>query len=113
MTFILYNIVDAVGSLAINGSPVGVNLSTPGQNGSVTFSGTSGQLATVYISNNTYGSGITVNLLNPDGSTLTSAFGSGTFNLSQKTLSTTGTYTIQLIHNTYWTGSMNVSVTNP
>jgi uncharacterized protein YhfF len=113
MTLTLYNIVDFSGSTTVGGSPVTVTLNTPGQNGQVTFSGTSGQQVTVRVTSNTI-AGVTVKLLKPDGSQLTSSFSSSSsFNLTQQTLPTTGTYTIVIDPSGTATGSMNVSVTSP
>jgi len=113
MTLTLYDVVDFAGSTTVNGSSVTVTLNTPGQNGQVTFSGTSGQQVTVRVTSNTI-AGVTVKLLKPDGSQLTSSFSSSSsFNLPQQTLPTTGTYTIVIDPNGTNTGSMNVSVTSP
>jgi hypothetical protein len=85
----------------------------PGENGNITFSGTSGQLVTVRIVGSTF-SCVTVALVKPDGTNLTSTFTcGGTFNLAQQTLPTTGTYTIKVDPNSSSIGSANVSVTNP
>jgi YD repeat-containing protein len=109
----LYNVTDVSGSVTINGSALPVTITKPGQNANITFSGTSSQLATVRIANSTF-SCVTVTLLKPDGTSLTSTFScGGTFNLSQQTLPTTGTYTIKIDPNGASTGSVNVSVTNP
>ena len=113
MTLTLYNVVDFSGSTTVGGSSVTVTLSTPGQNGQVTFSGTSGQQVTVRVTSNTI-AGVTVKLLKPDGSQLTSSFSSSSsFNLTQQTLPSTGTYTIVIDPGGTATGSMNVSVTSP
>ncbi len=113
MTLTLYDVVDFSGSTTVNGSSVLVTLNTLGQNGQVTFSGTSGQQVTVRVTSNTI-AGVTVKLLKPDGSQLTSSFSSiSSFNLTQQTLPTTGTYTIVIDPNGTNTGSMNVSVTSP
>jgi len=53
MTLTLYDVVDFSGSTTVNGSSVTVTLNTPGQNGQVTFSGTSGRQVTVRVSSNT------------------------------------------------------------
>ncbi len=108
-----YNVTDVSGSVTINGAAFALNITVPGQNGNITFSGTASQLATVRIANSTL-SCVTVTLLKPDGTSLTSTFTcGGTFNLSQQTLPTTGTYTIKVDPNSSQLGSANVSVTNP
>lgn len=113
MTLTLYDVVDFTGSTTVGGSSVTVTLNTPGQNGQVTFSGTSGQQVTVRVTSNTI-VGVTVKLLKPDGSQLTSSFSSSSsFNLAQQTLPTTGTYKIVIDPSGTNAGSMNVSVTSP
>lgn len=114
LTLTLYDVpADTSGSLTVNGSAVGVTLSTPGQNGTLTFSGTASQQITVQAASNTYGQ-LTVRLLKPDGSTLTSnTSAGGSFNLAQQTLPTTGTYTVVVDPQGPNTGAVNISVTNP
>jgi hypothetical protein len=112
-TVTLYDVADTTGTVAVNGSSVGVTLSTPGQNGTLTFSGTASQQATVHVTGNTMGS-VTVTLLKPDGSQLTSSTSSsGSFDLATQTLPATGTYTIGVDPSSLNTGTMNVSVTSP
>jgi YD repeat-containing protein len=112
-TVTLYDVADTTGTVAVNGSSVGVTLSTPGQNGTLTFSGTASQQATVHVTGNTMGS-VTVTLLKPDGSQLTSSTSSsGSFDLATQTLPTTVTYTIGVDPSSLNTGTMNVSVTSP
>jgi YD repeat-containing protein len=104
---------DVTGSVTVGGSALGVTTTTPGQNASITFSGTSGQQATVHLTGNTMGL-TAVKLLKPDGSQLTtSSSSSSSFNLSTQTLPTTGTYTIVIDPTKAGTGTINVSVTNP
>lgn len=114
VTVTLYDIPpDVSGSLEIGGDPVPVTITTPGQNASLTFSGTSGQEVTVRITNNTIGS-LAVKLLKPDGGTLTSRTSSSSnFNLTPQTLPSTGTYTITLDPSGASTGSVNTQVTSP
>jgi hypothetical protein len=114
MTLTLYNVpADVVGTVTIGGSAVNVTTTVPGQNGRLTFSGTTGQQATVHVTSNTMGL-VRVTLLKPDGTTLTSSFTSAaSFNLATQTLSVTGTYTITIDPDSSNTGSMSVSVTNP
>ena len=113
-TATLYNVVDVTGSTTIGASPLGVNITTPGQNASITFpfSGPINTLATVHITTDTI-AWATVTLLNPDGTTLTSASGTSAFNLPQKALPQTGTYTIYFNPQAADTGSLNVQVTSP
>ncbi|HEX6047587.1 MAG TPA: IPT/TIG domain-containing protein [Pyrinomonadaceae bacterium] len=108
-----YNVVDVSGSVTINGTAFALNITVPGQNANITFSGTASQLATVRIASSTI-SCMTVTLLKPDGTSLTSTFNcGGTFNLAQQTLPTTGTYTIKVDPSGANLGTANVSVTNP
>ena len=77
------------------------------------MSGTSGQQATVRVTGSTF-SCVTVTLLKPDGTSLTSTFTCGSnFNLATQTLAVTGTYTITVDPNSSSTGSLSLSVTNP
>lgn len=92
---------------------VPITIATPGQNAAVTFGGTSGQHVTVRVTGNTTGL-VTVKLLRPDGTTVTSTFqSSSSFNLSAQTLGVSGTYTISIDPNGVNTGIPNVNVTSP
>jgi len=109
----LYNVVDVTGSITLGGSAVNVSLPAPGQNASYTMSGTLGQQATVRVTGSTFNC-VTVTLLKPDGTTLTSTFTCGSnFNLATQTLPVTGTYTIKVDPNGATPGSLSLSVTNP
>lgn len=114
MTLTLYEVTaDVTGSVTIGGAAVNVSINNPGQNGQLTFSGTSGQQVTVLVTSNTMGT-VTIKLLKPDGTTLTTGTSSaGSFNLSTQTLPTTGTYTISIDPSGANTGSMSVGVTSP
>ena len=110
----LYNVPDdATGTTVIDGSAVSTGTTIPGQLARVTFEGTQGQQAYVRITNNTM-SQVTVKLLKPDGTVLTSygAFFATNFNLSIQTLPTTGTYTVSIDPAGAITGTMNVRVTS-
>ncbi|HEU4506846.1 MAG TPA: carboxypeptidase regulatory-like domain-containing protein [Pyrinomonadaceae bacterium] len=109
----LYNVTDVTGSVTLGGPALLVTTSTPGQNANITFSGTTGQLATVRLASSSF-SCVTVTLIKPDGTNLTSLFScSGTINLTTQTLPATGTYTIKIDPSGTNMGSANVSVTNP
>lgn len=114
VTLNLYDVpADTTTTTTVNGAGVGVTLSTPGQNGTVTFSGTAGQQVTVRITGNTIAN-VTVKLLKPDGTQLTSTTSTfSSFNLSSQTLPTTGTYTIVVDPSATATGTLTVTVTNP
>jgi lipid-binding SYLF domain-containing protein len=101
------------GSITVNGASVTVSISRVGQRAYLTFDGNSGQQITVRLTSNSMGS-VTVSLLKPDGTQLTSSTSSASsFNLTTQTLPTTGTYTILVDPAGTNTGSMNVAVTNP
>jgi hypothetical protein len=106
-------LADVTGSVTVGGSALGVTTTTPGQNASITFSGTGTQQVTVRLTGNDMG--LTgVKLLKPDGSQLTIRSSSASnFNLAQQTLPTTGTYTIVIDPTKAGTGTITVSVTNP
>jgi hypothetical protein len=114
VTLTLYDVpADTTGSVTVGGSAVAVTLGTPGQNGTLTFSGTASQQVTVHMTSNTIG-WMTVRLLRPDGTQLTSKTGfTAGFDLNPQTLPSSGTYTIVVDPRDHNTGSVNVSVTNP
>jgi YD repeat-containing protein len=104
---------EVTGSVTINAAATPVTMSRAGQNARYTFAGTANQLVTVKITGNTLGS-TTVTLYTPGGSWQTGTTNSAaSFNLSQVTLGTTGTYTITINPTTTATGSLNLQVTNP
>ena len=81
---------DTTGSISIDGS-ANVVIGTPGQNGTLTFSGTSGSRVSVKVTGSPTG---TLYLKKPDGSTLSSVgIGSSSF-MEPQTLPDTGTYTL-------------------
>ncbi len=115
-TLTLYDVPpDTTGTVAIDGAAVPVPLGTPGQNGSLTFSGTQNQHVTVHVTGNTMGD-VTVKLLSSDGQTVLAQFlGSGSsFDLLTATLPTAGTatYTITIDPSTTGTGTLNINVTS-
>jgi hypothetical protein len=114
MTLSLYDVpADLTGSATVNGSSVPLTITTPGQNGTVTFAGTASQLVRVSVTGNTTG-GVTVRLRRPDGTQMTAMTSTlGSFTLTQQTLPTTGTYTIVVDPAKANTGSLNVAVISP
>lgn len=81
-----------------------------GQNARLTFSGNSGQVVTVVVSNNTIGN-TTVTLLKPDGTTLTSSNSSNSaFNLATSTLPSTGTYAVNVDPAVAGTGNITLQL---
>ena len=96
ITLTLYTVPDdTTGVVTIGGPAVTVTLSTPGQIGTRTFSGTAGQQVTVRMTANTFG-WVAVRLKKPDGSVLATLRGFSSFGLPPQTLPTTGTYTIEV-----------------
>jgi YD repeat-containing protein len=114
VTLTLYDVpADPSTVLTVGGPSATLTTTTPGQNAQATFSGTSGQQITVHVTGNTMGS-VTVKLLKPDGSQLTSTTSSAaSFNLATQTLATTGTYTIVIDPGGVNTGAITLNVTNP
>jgi hypothetical protein len=114
VTLALYSVpADASASVTVGGAPATLTTTAPGQNAQATFAGTASQQVTVHVTGNSMGS-VTVKLLNPAGTQLTSATSSGSsFNLSTQTLPTTGTYTIVVDAGGTGIGSITVNVTNP
>ena len=104
---------DFSGTITPGGAAVTVTITTAGQNGQLTFSGTATQQITVHITNNPLGT-VTVTLRKPDGSQLTSSTSSSSsFNLATQTLPTTGTYTISIDPAGAATGSLSLNLEVP
>src|SRR5438105_581770 len=88
------------GSITVGGDPYTLTISTSGDTGQVTFSGTAGENVGLGLTNVTLGTSTCcssfVSILNPDGTTLKSisAFGTNGADVNVPTLPTTGTYTI-------------------
>ena len=104
--------LEQMGTIAA-GTPDSLTVNTPGQNVELTFSGTAGQQVNAWALNSTFPGGndaVTFSILNPDGSTLTSAslWGQGNVGLPLITLPTTGTYTILLAPQNGGIGSATV-----
>jgi hypothetical protein len=115
LTVTLNNVVDFTGTLGVNDpSPTAVSISTPGQNGWLSFSGAANQSVTVAITNNLPGTCTTVTLFRQDQTTqLASTLScSASFNL-QQSLPATETYYIKIDPTGPSTGTINVRVTNP
>lgn len=114
VTLTLYDVpADANTTTTVNASAVGLTTTVAGQNAYATFSGTSSTQLTVRVTSNGMGS-VTVKLLKPDGTQLTShSSSSANFNLTTQTLPTTGTYKVTIDAASTNTGSINIAVTNP
>jgi len=113
-TLQLYDVpADATGTITVGGAAVPITVSTPGQNASLTFTGTVNQQVTVHATSNTLFCP-TVSLKSSNGSTLTSLFScSASFDLAPQTLSTADTYTVVIDGFGATTGGMTISVTSP
>jgi YD repeat-containing protein len=84
---------DVTGSITPSGSSVPVDITSPGQNGVLTFSGTAGGRVSHHVSSG--GASRTVTIRKPDGTTLASGFSAtAAFFLDAVALPTTGTYSI-------------------
>jgi hypothetical protein len=89
---------DATAPAAIGGPTATLNLTTPGQHGSFTFSGTAGQKVNVLIDSNQMTTCDTYSILNPSGSTLVAATHiCSRTTVSSLTLPQTGTYTLPIV----------------
>ena len=118
-TLTLYDVPpDFTGTIAAGGSSVTVPITTPGQNGKLTFSGTVGQRVSLAGANGTItsqilGCDVYVSILNPDGTVLAAATcmeGSGFIDAT--TLPSTGTYTILVDPQSYATGNLPLTLYN-
>jgi hypothetical protein len=108
---------DVTGTLSVNGDPVPVSLTAPGQNAYLTFAGTQGQTVTMRLTGNTITGGggyAAVSLLRPNGTSQTTAGSlASSFNSTPQTLATTGTYTVRVDPTLSATGDISVQVTSP
>ena len=104
---------DVTSAVTINGPPVTVTTTTPGQNATLTFNGATGQQVTIHVTNNTVGA-VTIEFLRPTGAFHTVYLTSGgTFDLPVQSLPTPGAYQIVINPDRANTGSVTVSVTSP
>lgn len=95
VTFTVYNVVDATGTITPGATTGPTTISTPGQNALLTFSATANQRASILITNSTFSQGA-VRVFKPDGA---EAEGSGLFTNAfgnAFTLPVTGTYTLKI-----------------
>ncbi len=114
LTLTLYDVPpDVTGTLTVGGGGLTVTIAAGGQNATLSFDGTAGQVVTVRVTGNTIGL-VSVTLRRASGSTLTSlASSAASFNLASHTLPATETYTIRLDPIGAGTGSATVQVTSP
>jgi len=115
VTVTLYDIPhDFTASITPGGPAVNVKTTIPGQNGVLTFSGTSGENVSLNLTNSTYPScSPNVSIINPDGTMLFSntCFGAGGF-VPAQVLPSTGTYRILLTMTDPGTGSIAAHLYN-
>ena len=94
----VYDATDQAKAITLNGNPVNVSTVKPGQNASLTFSGTSGQGVSAQITNATFTgcTAFTVYLVRPTGSQFGTVIDSCTDSafLDTQTLDASGTWTI-------------------
>ncbi|MCI0724229.1 MAG: hypothetical protein L0338_35495, partial [Acidobacteria bacterium] len=114
MTLTLYGVPpDFTGTITPGGSPVTITTTTPGQNASLTFSGTAGQRISLKT-----GSGTLSNtgwnqvvIKNPDGSWLNWGWmNNWTGFLDVRTLPTTGTYTVSVDPESFNVGGLTLTL---
>jgi hypothetical protein len=112
-TVLLNTFADISGTIT-SGTPITVTTTTAGQNARYTFSGTSGQQASVSMSGSTYPGclALTTSILKPDGTSLGStSICSSAGSLGPLTLPSTGTYTVQVDPAGTNTGSVTITLT--
>jgi hypothetical protein len=114
MVLTLYNVpADPSGPITADGTLATVTTSTPGQNGTFTFSGTAGQRISAKLSGVTYSLAKLRILTPPDSALLYPTalqFGPAGGFLEPKTLPTTGTYTLVVDPQLRATGAANVQL---
>ena len=114
LTLTLYNDPDVTGPIAIDGTTVNVNLQIPGQDARYTFMETAGHRVSLTIGNANITEAF-INIVKPDGTTLTSkAVGttlgvSGAF-ISPQLLSVDGSYTVWVQHVYNYTGTLTLNL---
>ena len=115
ITFTLYVVNDATGTITPGGSSVTVTTTTPGQNGRYLFTGTADQRVSLKISNVSFSGGnnfCMASIRKPDGTILKQQnFFSSAF-VDTVTLPSTGTYTVMLDHGTSTIGSVTLTLYN-
>jgi len=100
---------DITGTIAIDGPPVTVTTTAPGQSAKLSFSGTGGKTVTINATSTTI-SYCSLTIYNPSGSSLAYGNCGGTNNAILIILPVTGTYTIQMAPQGTATGSMTAQV---
>lgn len=104
---------DVTGTISINGPPVNITTTTPGQNAVLTFDGATGEQVTVRVTNNTIGKMI-VELTRPTGFQQTYFIESGSsFDLPVQALPTPGTYRLLINPFRTNTGTATINLISP
>ncbi|MBZ5509240.1 MAG: IPT/TIG domain-containing protein [Acidobacteriia bacterium] len=115
ITLLLNTFADVTGTITV-GTALTATTTTPGQNALYTFSGTSGQLASITLSGSTYTgcNAVIISVLKPDGTTLgsTGICNSSSGLLNTLTLPAAGTYTVKVDPQGTTTGSITVLLNN-
>jgi len=109
MTLTLYDATPLTGTITA-GTPQTVTIMAPGQNETLTFSGTAGQRISLYVTAVSIGNTI-ITIYNPDGTTL-AATTSGNGWLDSTALPATGTYSILVDPAGTATGSLTLTLYN-
>jgi YD repeat-containing protein len=100
---------DQTGQIS-SGISVPITINIPGQNVQLSFTGTTGQSASLQLSNSTFCSQLSI--LNPDGSTLVSGGNcGGNVSVGPATLQSSGTYMVIVAASNGATGTANVNLT--
>src|SRR5262245_43017462 len=117
MTLTLYDVPpDLTGTIAVGGPPVSLTLGpVPGQNATLTFSGTAAQRVSLRLSNVTIGNtsccGAKISMLEPDGTTVVPPILVGTFGATiTATLPVTGTYSIGIDPQQAYVGGITLTL---
>jgi YD repeat-containing protein len=100
-TLRLHTVVDVTGTITPDGTPVTVNITTPGQKVLLTFTGTANQVLTLEAPNTTFDcpffdTGAYMYILKPDNSVLGSQGVCGVQSMAPVALPVNGTYTVML-----------------
>ncbi len=113
----LSSVVDISGTISPGGTPVTVNISTPGQNASLPFVGTQGQRISLLLTKQTLTAWTDLYIYNPDGTTLASLAGGNAITgssgfIDTQVLPATGTYRIFVSPEGPGTGSFTLTLYN-
>jgi YD repeat-containing protein len=113
ITVTLYDVpANPTGSITVNGPGFTVNLTAPGQTGDVSFFGTSAESITIHGANSTMSGCMTVALFEAGGTAVSWNICTSGFTLG-RTLGSTGTHVIRIDPDTWNTGSVDISVSDP